>query len=306
MQRQHPRLNALVRFVHARCGIPATQSGQVLDSAALVVSDVAGLTDAIQAHRPAVFRFSSETLTKCVHSKPTRSMNLLRDIGELCGHHMVRVRLRRNICNPLFGDGSKASPYAESENRLLAHAVKNLLAVASNESDDTAMPDCYPANVPLDCLPELQVQLKPLSDYIMKNFAGSFGPSVPGTPVVYLGAGGQQTPLHFDPTENLTLVLQGMKSFRLYPPSSSSQLQPQGGWLAAAFCWHHGFVPAVYSKLDPFKEVVNLPPCIEFKLHAGELLYLPSAWWHAVSGSKDANVTVVFGFSPDFSKAINS
>ena len=46
------------------------------------------------------------------------------------------------------------------------------------------------------------------------------GDAVPFTPAMYFGAGQQRTPLHFDPTENLTVALQG--SAAPAPPRQSS------------------------------------------------------------------------------------
>merc|ERR1712118_306721 len=110
-----------------------------------------------------------------------------------------------------------------------------------------------------------------------------------GTPSLYLGAHGQRTPLHFDPTENITIVLQGRKTFRLFSPASSPWLRPKGGMVAAAACWMHGVVPAVYSDIDAWKL-----PAAPDDVEAGEMLYLPRAWWHAVAGSSEPNVTMVF------------
>merc|ERR1719235_1726157 len=104
--------------------------------------------------------------------------------------------------------------------------------------------ECYAANLPIDFrLPELAPHLLPVIEIIEKAARGSasspvpLGARIPGTPVIYLGAGMQRTPMHFDPTENLTCVLQGSKHFRLFPPWASSQLRPNGGFLAACACW---------------------------------------------------------------------
>ena len=48
-------------------------------------------------------------------------------------------------------------------------------------------------------------------------------------------------------------------------------------------CWLHGVVPAVYSDLDAWQLLDGSDiPCLEADVKAGEALYLPRAWWHAV------------------------
>lgn len=159
----------------------------------------------------------------------------------------------------------------------------------------------YAANLPLQTvLPELAEHFLPMEELVLGRYGPAFGqPPVPGTPVLYLGAGRQRTPLHFDPTENLTAMLQGSKRFRLFPPAASLQLQPRGGALAAFICWLRGVVPAVYSDIDVWGlSPLELPRFVDVVLDPGEVLYLPAAWWHAVEGSPEPNASLVFGFAP--------
>merc|ERR1719343_1736521 len=102
-------------------------------------------------------------------------------------------------------------------------------------------------------LPEFGELFQSFGKEVAERLGEEFGPSVPGTPALYLGAGSQRTPLHFDPTENLTVVLQGQKHFRLFPPAASGSLEPRGGPIAAAACWMGGVIPAVYSDFDAWR-----------------------------------------------------
>eukprot|EP00434_Breviolum_minutum_P023471 symbB.v1.2.020704.t2/scaffold1760.1/size102730/2 len=115
---------------------------------------------------------------------------------------------------------------------------------------------------------------------------------------MYLGAGQQRTPLHCDPTENVTLVLEGRKRIRLFPPWAAVHLQPIGGWWAAASCWLSGVVPAVYGAADPFTPSEATPEAMDIHLGPGDALYLPCGWWHAVVGSQEPNMAIVFGYAP--------
>ncbi len=122
---------------------------------------------------------------------------------------------------------------------------------------------------------------------------------IPNAPLIYMGKGVQRTPLHFDPTGNLVVVVRGEKIFDLFPPSSSHLLDPIGGIMEAFLSWYGGWVPAVYSRYrgdePPLKDI---PGRIRIQLKAGEALWMPPCWWHAVSGGKDPNVILVFGTKP--------
>ena len=122
---------------------------------------------------------------------------------------------------------------------------------------------------------------------------------VPGSPLIYMGKGNQRTPLHFDPTGNLTIVVRGKKTFDLFPPSSSHLLNPIGGILEAVLSWYGGWVPAVYSRYRGDEASLKLVPGrIQVQLEAGEALWIPPCWWHAVCGGKDPNVILVYGTRP--------
>lgn len=96
-------------------------------------------------------------------------------------------------------------------------------------------------------LPEFDVLCSPLREALEEALHLSLGPPVPNTPVIYLGAREQRTPLHCapwsqpcqcegpaqDPTENITVVTEGSKWFRLFRPKAYHALRPLGGWPGA-------------------------------------------------------------------------
>ena len=122
---------------------------------------------------------------------------------------------------------------------------------------------------------------------------------LPNAPLIYMGKGNQRTPLHFDPTGNLVLVVRGRKTFDLFPPSSSHLLNPIGGLVEAFLSWYGGWVPAVYSRYrGDESQLEEIPGRIRVHLEAGEGLWMPPCWWHGVSGGQDPNVILVFGTRP--------
>jgi len=323
MKRHGPLRCALVRFVHARCGLDehalAAAARVPSASSAASIEDEEDFAAAVASSRPAVLA-SSALRERWPQSLPVGSAGTSDNTGDflpalrsLCGHREVIVRLPRKASrgffawwpvqadthrtNPLtFGDPRSSAPYARRDRRRLDSVLDELCAVGERRAG------CYAANVPVGAvLPELATLLEPVSQHLTTRFGQLLGPQVPGTPSLYLGAGGQRTPLHFDPTENLTVVLQGSKLFRLFPPTASDGLQPRGGFMAASACWLRGIVPAVYSDFDAWAPGAA-PHARDVTVRAGEALYLPPGWWHAVAGSEDPNMSIVFGFAPSVAK----
>lgn len=307
MRRQQPLRCALVRFVHARCGVVVGRGGAAAprrDAVEDLASAAAGGGEAlrgalgafVRSGQPVVLRgFWPRGPPRGERSGEPDEEGLLPRMRQLCGHREVLVRLPHRASatggGPTFGDGAARAPYAAAERRLLGGVLDELGAPGAAS--------CYVANVSLATLPELAEHLQPLSREVAFLGGAAFGEAVLGTPALYAGKGGQRTPLHFDPTENLTIVLQGTKHVRLFPPSASPFLRPVGGVGATAVCWLNAVVPAVYSEADAWApELARGVGAVDVELQAGDLLYLPVAWWHAVAGSDDANVTIVFGFAP--------
>lgn len=313
---------ALVQFVHARCNLPSSCSAAAVDNATVGstesiervhIGDTAGLAAAVRSNWPVVLTGAA-----------LPEGNLLQHMRELCGHREVPVRLPppppraiepeisddagSGTGRVTFGETAKRALYTRMDRWRLYRVIDEVQAVsaASAGSGELRPMRCYAANVPIEArLPELAPHILPVIEAVEgASLRAPLGSAVPLTPVLYLGAARQRTPLHFDPTENLTAVVQGSKIFRLFPPWASPELRPHGGRFAAAACWFQGVVPAVYAALDPWaSDEASRPWSLDVQVNAGEVLYLPVAWWHAVEGSLEANVSVVFGFEPSESKA---
>ena len=83
---------------------------------------------------------------------------------------------------------------------------------------------------------------------------------------LWIGAAGTVSPLHRDIAHNLIFQVAGKKRFWLW--SSSEKLDP------------HPLFSGLgnFSRVDP--ETRELPRRIEVILEPGEVLFLPSLWWH--------------------------
>jgi len=80
--------------------------------------------------------------------------------------------------------------------------------------------------------------------------------------------------LHYDCNHNLLCVVTGEKRVTLYPPNEhTATLRP-----AAVFAESSN-----HSLLSP--DVVPGPARFEFSLRAGDALFIPEGWWHAVTSS---------------------
>jgi ribosomal protein L16 Arg81 hydroxylase len=84
-----------------------------------------------------------------------------------------------------------------------------------------------------------------------------------------------------DPYDNFFMQLMGQKTFHLYPPSDRKYLYP---------CSPFGSSPEA-SLVDPLQLDLEKFPLarhatrIEITLKAGDALFLPIYWWHAVQGA---------------------
>lgn len=116
-----------------------------------------------------------------------------------------------------------------------------------------------------------------------------------------MGEDAARTSVHADLFDNLYVVIKGEKSFTLLPPSEGHVLDRRpyraATWVRAADERAAGlesipsglalqpdepaaFVP--WTTLDLEQNGAHLEP-IRATVRAGEMLYIPALWWHAVS-----------------------
>jgi len=94
---------------------------------------------------------------------------------------------------------------------------------------------------------------------------------------VWLGPAGTVTPLHCDYTDNLFAQVWGSKRFRLFPPHHERFLYT---WQAGPVLFGSRFDPEApdYEALPAARQAEEVQ-CV---LEPGELLFLPSGWFHHV------------------------
>jgi ribosomal protein L16 Arg81 hydroxylase len=105
--------------------------------------------------------------------------------------------------------------------------------------------------------------------------------------MMWIGPAGTFTSLHHDLTNNLIAQLVGRKQVKLVPASEVGKL------------YNHRHVFSEISDLDdPTIDMTRFPRLpglrvYEVTLAAGEILFVPFAWWHQVR-ALDFSVTVTY------------
>jgi hypothetical protein len=105
--------------------------------------------------------------------------------------------------------------------------------------------------------------------------------------MMWIGPAGTFTPLHHDLTNNLIAQLVGRKQVKLVPASETGKI------------YNHRHVFSEISDLDdPTIDMTRFPRLpglrvYEVTLAAGEILFVPFAWWHQVR-ALDFSVTVTY------------
>eukprot|EP01065_Artemidia_motanka_P001447 TRINITY_DN10651_c0_g1_i2.p1 TRINITY_DN10651_c0_g1~~TRINITY_DN10651_c0_g1_i2.p1 ORF type:complete len:343 (+),score=96.60 TRINITY_DN10651_c0_g1_i2:149-1030(+) len=109
---------------------------------------------------------------------------------------------------------------------------------------------------------------------------------------LWVGAGGQVSPLHQDQWDNVLCQVQGTRELTLFDPFQIDRLYPKSG------------VSRHFSQVDPSKpDLERFPRFAETTsyrvvLEAGEILFVPAHWWHQVHSRDSVNVAINFWFMP--------
>ena len=100
------------------------------------------------------------------------------------------------------------------------------------------------------------------------------------------------TDLHYDSYYNLYFCAVGSRKWTLAPPEASHWLQAAPG----RYCNRSDIVPHLgIFKGNPW---MGDFPFIEIELDPGDVLFVPSFWWHLVQNipSRETDVTIAFNF----------
>lgn len=108
-------------------------------------------------------------------------------------------------------------------------------------------------------------------------------PIIPAADInVWIGPGGHTEPLHFDPGDSTLVQLHGEKKVALFAPEQTANLYPFG---------FYDTLPFWVSSVDVEKPELSVFPRLtqaldnkhEVVLKSGEMLYIPTHWWHEVT-----------------------
>ncbi len=121
----------------------------------------------------------------------------------------------------------------------------------------------------LEQLPELKSDIK-LIDYIPCNALRYIN--------LWIGQGGNVSPLHFDYYNNYFIQLLGDKKMWLYSPQDFHHLYPNS-WKSDAYS-----LSRINAESPNFVKYPSAAKAtrIELTIPAGSILFLPSHWWHQV------------------------
>lgn len=113
----------------------------------------------------------------------------------------------------------------------------------------------------------------------------------------WFGPRGCTSPLHYDPLDNLLMQFVGRKNVILF--SNSSDTHGRDGELSVV--WHYAGrdgqqyntspVDIMNPNLEKYPLFQHAPTAIECQLEPGDILYIPSKWWHHVT-SLDTTISV--------------
>lgn len=165
---------------------------------------------------------------------------------------------------------SDADTYSEAQNNL--HAVADIIASVQKGIENADMVLASDANV---LQPEINEDVK-IPSYCKR---GRFFRNR-----IYVGPKGLVTTLHQDLPENLYAIISGAKHITLYPPANRKWLYPN-----PPLSKHPNF-----ARFNPDQPDYKLYPLaikampIEVYLKAGEMLFIPSLWWHHIRNTTDS------------------
>lgn len=245
--------------------------------------------DFVMHNRPAVLKnvFGQKSFA------PLQTFTDFAFLRQLCGH-------RRVLTKSLAYNDSEGRPVFVTDPELRLPFEAFLDRVEEHERDSCGVP-FYLGKVPLNVeLPELAQEIDRAETCPQRIYGSCFGKLNPDGVFTYMGCGRNTTSVHFDMRENLLLCVNGTKRLWLFPPRDACNLYP---------VFTHSMHDFSRSAAPPFTTFEELSPelqktypllrgsqHVEVNLSAGDMLYLPSCWWHCVEGSQDRNMILNWWF----------
>ena len=119
---------------------------------------------------------------------------------------------------------------------------------------------------------------------------------------LWIGAGGNISPLHHDLSENLLCQVRGRKRILLFEPKQTSLLYP---FPAHSKILNMSQLNIDKPELDKFPKFqkAKYTECV---LEPGEMLFLPAFWWHQVYSLDRLNISINFWWKTHFKEYFRS
>ena len=220
-------------------------------------------TDHVMSSRP--FIISNPDLYKCTKTKWTLDF-----IDEQAGDDVVGI------------ETSKNNRFYSNEGLVKARmSVSEFLKTFRNKDRKR---DFYLAEESMKQFPRLE------EDVAEPSYSSAY--SLDKTQL-WIGAGGQVSPLHHDQWDNVLCQIEGNRTVTLFDPLQSDYLYPKTG------------INRHFSQLDPskpdFSRFPNFRNAKSFSatLRAGQQLFIPAGWWHQVHHQASVNIAVNFWYMPN-------
>lgn len=153
--------------------------------------------------------------------------------------------------------------------------VEQLLCDLVREQEQPSGRTLYMQAMPVDrAIPELL----PLTELEFADASKMFKT----TTQMWMGSGGQRLATHQDATHSVVTMVSGVKEFLLFPPDQHFNLYTGPHQELFKYPWRSVVDPQApdFEKYPAFKEALRHAELV--RIEAGDSLFLPAGWWHAV------------------------
>ncbi|MEH2055777.1 MAG: cupin-like domain-containing protein [Nostoc sp.] len=121
-------------------------------------------------------------------------------------------------------------------------------------------------------------------------------------PTIWIGSGGNTSPLHYDAMDNLFTQVSDRKRFLLFDPQQTSSLYPFPASSKIPHMSQINIEKPDWEKFPNFQKAKYFECIVEL----GEILFIPAFWWHQVyslaNSNHELNISVNFWAKPPISQ----
>ncbi len=113
---------------------------------------------------------------------------------------------------------------------------------------------------------------------------------------LWMGTGGNVSPLHHDMSENLLCQVRGRKRIVLFEPKQTALLYPFPAYSKIPHMSQLNIDKPDIDKFPKFQKAKYM----ECLLEPGEMLFIPAFWWHQVYSQDQLNISINFWWKTTF------